>query len=71
LRAAIPNTVKKPTSEPSESTPPAMNAASTPPTSAIGSVRKDMVASRQLLKDTCSSNRIAIAVPIEKRSMRL
>ena len=39
LRAAMPNTVKKPTSEPSEMIPPAIQAASTPPTSAIGNVR--------------------------------
>ena len=48
LRAAIPKTVKKPTSEPSERIPSLANAASTPPTSAIGSVRKDSAARRQL-----------------------
>jgi len=39
LRAAIPNTVKDPTSEPREIIPPDSQADSTPPTSAIGSVR--------------------------------
>ncbi len=38
LRAAMPSTVTKPTSEPSDSTPPVRNAPTTPPTSANGSV---------------------------------
>ena len=36
LRAAMPKTVKKPTSDPSEMTPPPSQAASTPPTRADG-----------------------------------
>ena len=40
MRAAIPKTVKKPTSEPSEMMPLAAYAASSPPTRAEGKVRK-------------------------------
>ena len=40
LRAAMPSTVRKPTSEPSEITPPLEYAARTPPTSAMGRARK-------------------------------
>src|SRR3989304_3674049 len=50
LRAAIPKTVRKPTSEPSESTPPPTYAASTPPTRADGKVKKDRAASRVVPK---------------------
>src|SRR5947209_11446096 len=48
LRAATPNTVKNPTSEPSEMTPPVANAASTPPIRADGRVKKARAARRQL-----------------------
>ena len=51
LRAAMPSTVRNPTSEPSEMIPPPAYAASTPPTRAEGSVTKDRVASRQLPND--------------------
>ena len=37
FRAAMPNTVRKPTSEPSDRTPSPSHTASAPPTSAIGS----------------------------------
>ncbi len=53
LRAAIPKTVKKPTSEPSEMMPPAdESAASTPPTSADGRVKNRAGARRKLPKDS-------------------
>src|SRR5258706_592714 len=61
LRAAIPSTVRKPTSEPSEIDPPPMNVASTPPTSAMGSARKATAAMRQLPKDRCSSMKMPTA----------
>ena len=73
LRAAIPKTVKKPTSEPSERTPPPANAASAPPTSAIGRVRKASVASRQLPNAACKQQEDrerAAAAEEEQRSLR-
>ena len=70
FRAAMPSTVRKPTSEPSEITPPAPNAASTPPTSANGSVRNANMAKRQLRNDSCSSNRIATSASPVNNKMR-
>src|SRR4029453_14677558 len=44
LRAAMPRTVTKPTSDPSERTPPVISAARTPPTSANGKRAKTTAA---------------------------
>ena len=46
FRATIPSTVKKPTIDPIEITPPAMSLPTTPPISASGSVRKVNTARR-------------------------
>ena len=61
FRAAIPSTVKKPTSEPSEMTPPVMHAASIPPTSADGRVRNDSSARRVLPNEACSRRKTPIS----------
>ncbi len=53
LRAAMPSTVMKPTSEPSEMMPSPVQTASTPPTSAAGSAMKISSASRRLANDAC------------------
>ena len=58
MRAAIPNTVRNPTSEPSDSTPSPSYTASTPPTSAIGSSRNVSAARRRLPKAAWSSRKI-------------
>ena len=47
LRAAIPNTARNPTSEPSDSTPSLRRTAMTPPTRAVGSSRKVNSAGRK------------------------
>ena len=58
----MPKTVKKPTSEPIERMPSApITTASRPPTSAIGSVTNDRIASRQLRNEACRSRKIPIA----------
>ena len=61
MRAAMPNTVRNPTSEPSDSTL-LLNSltASTPPTSEIGRSRKASSASLRLPKAAWSRSRIAI-----------
>src|SRR5687767_5573102 len=66
LRTAMPITVKNPTSEPSEIVPPAANAASTPPTSAVGSVRKDTEARRQLRSAMFRSRKMPMAAAAAK-----
>jgi hypothetical protein len=58
LRAAMPNTVKNPTRDPIERIPPVAKAASTPPTSAMGSVTKARRAGRQLPSATCRSRKM-------------
>src|SRR6266849_1165054 len=70
LRAAIPNTVKNPTREPSEMTPPVTKAASTPPTSADGRVKKASAASRQLPKAACKRRKTPTAETSPKPSRR-
>ena len=58
----MPNTVRNPTNEPSDRMLSLMRyTASTPPTSAIGSVRKNNVATRRLPKAACRSRKIPIA----------
>ena len=71
LRAAIPSTVKNPTSDPSDSTPPPRYAASTPPTSAIGRVRNESTASRQLPNEAWSRRKTPIAAAIAKHEQPL
>ncbi len=71
LRAAMPKTVKKPTSDPSDTMPPAIQAAITPPTRAIGSVRKTSRASAPARNDACSSSRIRMPVTPAVASSRL
>ena len=68
LRAATPNTVKNPTSDPIEITPPVANAASTPPTRADGRVKKARVARRQEPKAACRRRRTPMAAAMPKRS---
>jgi hypothetical protein len=58
LRAAIPTTVTRPTSEPSDNTPPVKNAAAMAPTSANGSVRNTIVASLGVPKSTSRMRKI-------------
>ena len=70
LRAAMPSTVKNPTSAPSVIVPSAPQAASTPPTSAIGSVSMSSHASRQLRNATCSSSRSTTSVARPSHSSR-
>ena len=70
LRAAMPKTVKNPTSEPIERIPSAPSTtASRPPTSAIGKVTNERIASRQLRNEACSSRKIPIAAAMPKRIM--
>lgn len=57
----MPKIVRKPTSEPSEITPPPKNAPSRPPTRAEGSVRNDSSARRVLPNDVNRSKKIAAA----------
>ena len=59
LRAAMPSTVMKPTSEPSDSTPPASNAPATPPIDAHGRLRKINSPVRTESKTAWSSRKIA------------
>src|SRR5215831_10394172 len=70
LRAAMPNTVKKPTNDPREMIPPPAHAARIPPTSAIGSVTKASTASRHLRNDAWSSSRIRTPAMSEDCSSR-
>ena len=71
LRAAIPKTVRKPTSEPSEITSPVKYAASNPPTSAEGKVKKPSTARRRFPKDASRIRNVPIAAAIAKSSRRL
>ena len=65
LRATMPRIVKNPTSEPSEMMPsPNEKAASTPPTSAMGSVRNDRAASRPLRMDVSSRKKMPSAATL-------
>ena len=73
MRAAMPNTVKNPTSDPMERIPPVANAASTPPTSASGRVTKASSAGRQLPSATCSSRKMiasAMTPVVNSRCLR-
>ena len=58
LRAAMPSTVTKPTSEPRESTPPPSQAANTPPMSANGNVNATRAVTRTDWKSACNSTRM-------------
>ena len=70
LRATMPSTVKKPTSEPSEITPPPTQAMSTPPTSAEGRVTKASTASRKRRKASRSRTKIAAAATAPQPNSR-
>ena len=67
LRAAIPKTVRKPTSEPSETPLPSAPAIA-PPTSAMGNSRKLKSASRKPPNATWSRRKIATPAAIPKSS---
>ena len=58
LRAAMPSTVTKPTSDPSDSTPPVRNTLATPPINANGIVSATSATSRAEPKSTCSTSRM-------------
>jgi Glutamine amidotransferase domain len=60
LRAAMPNTVRKPTIEPNDRMPSPSHTASTPPTRATGSARKAIIVRRRLPNAACRSRRMAI-----------
>jgi hypothetical protein len=62
LEVAIPNTVKNPTSDPSEMMPPNQYTATAPPTSAVGRVTNVSTARRSRLKTTTSRAKMPMAV---------
>ena len=71
MRVASTNSASRPSSEPSDSSPPLMSATASPPTSARGSVRKTSAASRQLLKAAWRSRKEASAAASATTTIRV